>query len=63
MALGAVATGNINAYEQVMTDDRTRIKYIMINIYFWSSLKEKLVYHVLIKDQSLTYLICFKLPK
>ena len=23
MAFGAVATGNINAYEQVMTDDRT----------------------------------------
>ena len=28
MAFGAVATGSINAYEQVMTDDRTEIKSI-----------------------------------
>ena len=31
MAFGAVATGNINAYEQVMTDDRTEKSIQSIN--------------------------------
>ena len=31
MAFGGVATGNINAYEQVMTDDRTEKSIQSIN--------------------------------
>ena len=32
MAFGAVATGSINAYEQVMTDDRTEKKVFNLSI-------------------------------